>query len=480
MTRRFGSWLRLLFGASFLACAQGGWGDGGREAIPSLPDADPGRAPARVVLISGAGLQPAHYGVQEGVRQGTPARQDVLMPRLAQLAQRGAYAEAVEAVLPAAPYPVHATLVTGLRPKRHRVLGDELLGPQGAHARGIASEGRIRGIPLWRAAQAAGHSVTALNWLSTRGADVALLLPDMGVPRSDPDQRWFEELRDEATPWVFERMRRLDETLPEIRWPTTAVRDSLVERLACEIASQPAPPALWLLSFEQSGTAIARDGPGSEGARAGLARVDAAIGRLLDCFDDAGVRDSTAWFVVGDRSLFPLHTVVYPNVALERVGLITPSSMRSSGIARWQTYVRSYGGAAVVYAEDEADALLARRALEEQADRTRAFRIVSARELELLHADPDAWFGLQGTAGYGIGKSARGPLIQATERRGLGGYLPSQPGSAVGLVAWGAGVRPGVRVPRMSQIDVAPTVADLLGFELPGADGRPLVGILGR
>ena len=52
--------------------------------------------------------------------------------------------------------------------------------------------------------------------------------------------------------------------------------------------------------------------------------------------------------------------------------------------------------------------------------------------------------------------------------------------SAVGLVAWGAGIRPGVRVPSMSQIDVAPTVADLLGFELPGADGRPLVGILGR
>jgi hypothetical protein len=375
---------------------------------------------------------------------------------------------------------VHATLVTGLRPDRHRVLGDEILGPRGVHARGIASENRIRGIPLWRAAQAAGHQVTALNWPSTRGADVALLLPDMGVPGAEPDQRWFEDLRGEATPWVLEQMRRFDETLPELRWPTTAVRDSLVEHLACAIASQPATPALWLLNFEQSGTAIAQDGPGSDGARAGLGRVDDAIGRLLDCFDDAGIRDSTAWVVVGDRSLFPLHTIVYPNVVLERVGLITPSSMRSSGIARWQTYVRSYGGAAVVYAQDEADALLARRALAEQVDRTRAFRLVSARELEQLHADSDAWFGLQGAAGYGIGHSARGQLIRATERRGLGGYLPSQPGSGVGLVAWGAGVERGVRVPSMSQIDVAPTVADLLGFDLPGADGSPLVGILGR
>ena len=56
--------------------------------------------------------------------------------------------------------------------------------------------------------------------------------------------------------------------------------------------------------------------------------------------------------------------------------------------------------------------------------------------------------------------------------------MPNQPGSAVGLVAWGAGVRSGMRVPSVSQIDVAPTVAALLGFDLEGVDGRPLDGIL--
>lgn len=476
MTPEFRSWLWLSLMASLLACAQGGGNGAEPEALATLPASDPGRAPARVVLISVAGLRPADYGVGEG----TLARQSVAMPRLGQLARQGAYAEALEPVLPAAPYPVHATLVTGLRPDRHGLLGDEPVGPRGVQIADIASEKRIRGIPLWRAAAASGQSVVALNWPSTLGADISLLLPDLGVPRNDPEQRWFEELRGEATPWLVERMRELDETLPELRWPTTAGRDWLVERLACEIARQPETPALWLLAFEHSGTALARDGPGSDGARSGLAGVDAAIGRLLECFEEADLGDSTAWIVVGDRSFFDVHTIVYPNVALERVGLITPSPLRNSGISRWQAYVRSYGGAAVVYAADEADALLARRALEEQAARTRAFRIVSAGQLEALHADPEAWFGLQGEAGYGIGKSVRGLLIQATQRKGLGGYLPSKPGSSVGFVAWGAGLRPGIRVPSLSQIDVAPTVAALLGFGLGGTDGRPVEGILGR
>jgi hypothetical protein len=47
-----------------------------------------------------------------------------------------------------------------------------------------------------------------------------------------------------------------------------------------------------------------------------------------------------------------------------------------------------------------------------------------------------------------------------------------------GFVAWGRGVRSGIRVPRMRQSDVAPTVASLLGLDLGDTDGRVLIGAL--
>lgn len=474
----------LLLSVPLLLVVAGCAGDGaGRDGEPAAPKAsaaigpsDPGRLPARVMLVSVAGLQPEHYGAGGGsVRTA-----GVLMPNVARLAATGAYADAMTPVLPAAPYPVHATLVTGLRPTRHQVLGDELMGPQGLYVLGISRESRIRGIPLWRAAQASGRKTAALNWPLTQGADMALLLPDMGVPSREPEGTWYELLSEEASPWIVDRLARLDPALPQAPWPSAILRDQLVEKLACEIARQPVTPALWLLAFEQSGTALARDGPGSDGARLGLGRVDAAIGRLIECLDAVGLADSTAVVVVGDRALFPVHSIVYPNAMLERVGLITQLPMHLGvGIASWDAFVRSYGGAAVVYAQTEEDALLARTALQEQVQQTRAFRIVPATELIRLDADPQAWFGLEGAPGYGLGKDTRGPIVQASVRRGLGGFLPSTRGSAVGFVAWGAGIRPGVQVPQLSQIDVAPTVAALLGFELPGADGSPLIGILG-
>jgi hypothetical protein len=49
---------------------------------------------------------------------------------------------------------------------------------------------------------------------------------------------------------------------------------------------------------------------------------------------------------------------------------------------------------------------------------------------------------------------------------------------ATGLVAWGAGLRAGVQVPALRQVDVAPILARLLGVALPDAEGRALEGVL--
>jgi hypothetical protein len=47
-----------------------------------------------------------------------------------------------------------------------------------------------------------------------------------------------------------------------------------------------------------------------------------------------------------------------------------------------------------------------------------------------------------------------------------------------GLILFGAGVRPGVRLPETRTLDIAPTIAALLGLDLPHADGQPIAGAL--
>jgi arylsulfatase A-like enzyme len=50
-------------------------------------------------------------------------------------------------------------------------------------------------------------------------------------------------------------------------------------------------------------------------------------------------------------------------------------------------------------------------------------------------------------------------------------------GMETGFVAAGPGVRAGLRLPLVRQVDVAPTLARILGVEI-AADGRPIAGLL--
>ncbi|MEI9981053.1 MAG: hypothetical protein WDN23_19005 [Edaphobacter sp.] len=46
------------------------------------------------------------------------------------------------------------------------------------------------------------------------------------------------------------------------------------------------------------------------------------------------------------------------------------------------------------------------------------------------------------------------------------------------FVAYGAAIRPGVRIPPISNLRVAPTIAKILGVDLPQAEQAPLDEIL--
>ena len=54
------------------------------------------------------------------------------------------------------------------------------------------------------------------------------------------------------------------------------------------------------------------------------------------------------------------------------------------------------------------------------------------------------------------------------------GYLPDDPRMYPSLVLAGAGVRPGVQVGHVHQVDITPTVAALLGLAMPKGSGRVL------
>jgi len=438
-----------------------------RERLAAVGEA-PG-PPAHLVFVTIAGLEPAHYGASAtvGAPSGPP-----LTPTIALLAELGAAAESVEPIAPPASYPAHATLVTGRPPREHGVVADQRLGEHGVRRERASHASLLRAPALWQLAAERGLPVAALDWPTTEGAGVEALLPDVVATRRG--ERWAALAEAGATPALAARLREAGEDDAVAR--PGAERDALLVELACELLAGPRPPALLLLRLTQTEVALREAGPASAEARASFAGADAQVARLLACVDDAGLLPETAFAVAGDRALHAVHTAVRPNALLAQARLL---SLDGSGdVASWSALARSNGGSAFVYARDEAHALEARGVLEDVARRSGAFRVVSADEMIRLGADPEAWFGLEALPGFVFADSATPPILVPSPARAANGRLAEDRAATPGFVAFGRGVRRGVRIPRMAQLDVAPTLASLLGLSLEGVEGRTLVGLL--
>ena len=455
--------LPILLGLALLAsCATAPKGkspvapQAGPAAIPSHFGA--GR-PAHLLLVSVAGLTTDRYLGETSA-----------MPTLRAGAQHGVAALRVVPVAPAQVYPVHATLITGVPPAVHGVPANRLLGEHGVRPGSYNHASHLLVPTLWQQVLEHHGLVASLDWPTTVGAAIPLLLPDVTPVRAG--ESWLELLASAASPWMRTRALAADARagLPGPQ------RDRFLVDTTCALFRIAQQPRLVLLRLSQTDAAERVHGAWSRAARDAFVRTDGLLGRLTQCLAQAGRAADTVIVVVGDRAILPIHSEVRVNRVLADAGLVVVG--HGQQIERWRALARSNGTSAFVYAADEGSALKARKALEAAGRHSGAFRVVSAEQMIARGADREAWFGLQAEPGFGFADDIGRALVAPTRVRGAGGGLLPDATSSPGFVAWGPGLRQGLRIAELRQTDVAPTLARLLGLRLPEAQGRVLVGLL--
>jgi predicted AlkP superfamily pyrophosphatase or phosphodiesterase len=436
---------------------------------PAGPQPEPKPADRQVILLTLDGF-PAWMWRDESL----PA------PHLRRLAREGAAARAMTVSNPSITWINHTTLVTGVTPRRHGVLYNGLLvrpGPdQPPKIEPWVDKARLVFAPtLYDLAFQAGLTTAEVNWVAiTRAPTIHWSFPE--IPRADGkvEQEMIAAgvLRPEQVGWFHGPARK------NMPW-----HDATWTEAASFIFQKHRPNLL--LCHQLNPDAIHHQyGPGSPASYTALAYADALVGELLETVQRSGAGPRTTIFVASDHGFKKVAKIIYPNVTLRRAGYLKASG---AAIGRYDAVAMAEGGMAFVYLAD-------RQRKTELLPALKKLLAASEGVAKVYDGEEGPAFGMptpeenQGMGdlflfakdGYAFKGEAQGAAAVAPTQGYLGthGYRADDPDMDGIFIACGNGIKRGVSLRRVANLDVAPTIARLLGLEIPRPEGRVLTEIL--
>ena len=339
-------------------------------------------------------------------------------PTLAALAREGATAS-MKPSFPTVTFPNHYTLVTGMHPDHHGIVGNSFIDPELGRftMQSKETDWWNQAEPIWITAEKAGLTSATMFWPGSE-AEIAGVRPTYWRPF---DQSVTGDARvDQLLAWLDEDKR----------------------------------PDLATLYFDLVDTAGHRNGPEAPETAAAAASVDASLARLVQGLKDRGLWADTNLIIVADHGM----AATSPDRVIYLDDLIDLEAVRvlyASATANLEP---------VEGREAEAEAALVR-----EHEHGVCWRKGEIPERLVLGSNPRvASIVCMAETGWLFGTRAR--MVRSAG--GAHGYDNEAPEMQALFIAHGPGIARGAVLNAMDSVDVQPLLGRLLGITVPAGDGR--------
>jgi predicted AlkP superfamily pyrophosphatase or phosphodiesterase len=434
---------------------------------------------AAAMALQPANAQPAQHVILVSI-DGFAAyhlyNQELRLPQIRELIDRGAWFASSETVFPSVTHPSHTTIVTGVEPRLHGVTGNSMVNRRTGESFHPTNKRRkeiVRVPTIFDWTKAKGLRTAAFFWPETK-EDPAIdyNIPEVFTPEGKGDigavnAKWLDELKSAGIPIDL-----------YYRWYGTE-RQGAGDALLAEGAAytiEKYKPNLLAIHILVTDKAQHDYGPHHYLASAALTMADHCVGILRRAVERAGIGPQTTFIIAADHGFHSVQQERNVRPVFEKARLLDK--------------VRLHGGgwAMAVELTDRFNRASDLPLLE------KAFQALRAEGLVQRIAGPDDMHGL-GLPRYEESDYVRGHYLlipdidsylvadaasnstAARPRRAPShshGYLPQHPRMYPMLVLSGAGIKRHVTLPHARNLDITPTIAHLLGLETRNASGKVL------
>ncbi len=391
------------------------------------------------------------------------------IPTVRKLAREGVVAASMQPVNPTVTWPNHTAIVTGVDASEHQVLFNGLLTRPADGAQPSVDPWRDKALmvhapTIYDVAFQAGLTTAQVDWVAIYGAKtITWQFPELPDPNGAVERELIA-----AGGVTAEQLRTFENS-------SQAWQDEIWTDAAVKILEKHKPNLLLfhLLTLDDTNHEY---GPMSGASFTAMALLDSQVKQIVDTLQRTGLAEKATVIIVSDHGFRTIKHKIHPNVLLRRKGLLNEKQGHVTGDA----WVLSTGGTAMVYVtHSDQKRELAAGLHDTFAGAEGIDRVYGVQDLPRLglpipaasNQAPD--LVLVAIPDYVFSNESQGEYV-TDAAGGTHGYLNSDPKMQAIFIAWGRGIPSGVRLNSISNLDVAPTIAALLGLKLPNAKGHAI------
>ncbi len=357
------------------------------------------------------------------------------IPTIRRLLANAQVAQGVVGVWPTITWPSHTSLITGVRPDQHGILGNRR--PKSQAGDYYWTVDLLHAPTLWQKAHEQGWTTAAVTWPVTVGASLTYNLPEYFLRRQGGSMD-LAGVASKSTPGLVDEISRAKPSFPQ-QWVDDRTRTEAVTFLL-----QNKHPDLVLVHLVDLDSEEHDQGPYDTNANAVMERTDELIGKMLACLPK-----DYDFALVSDHGFERVDKTANPRVLLKKMGV--------------EGDVQPMGG--IVTTTDPAVASVLRKAASDPAnaigreiprDELLKYAPALARVVAAFEPVPHVMFGPAGDGEY----------FTAAYEKGNHGFWPTRADYRSVFLISGPGIAPR-SAPEMQMTQIAAELARVIGLAFP-------------
>lgn len=395
----------------------------------------------------------------------------------------------IRTIYPTITYPAHVSIVTGCYADTHGVLNNYPFHVTEGETPWLWDHSVVKVSDIFTYAKQNGFRTASVFWPVTGNHhDIDDLIDEYWMKEGETLDDGFRSMGSNDA--MIALLERHKEMLPPsyvlggkknvIQQPNT---DKFITAIACDILKERNDEVVFIhlsyMDYIRHHTGVF-----NPDVTTGVELEDNCLGLLMKALEESGHFDETNIILLSDHGQMNIVRAMNINVFLRDKGFIDVNE--AGNIINWRAFCLSNSMSSLVYVKNKEDEIEVGKLLRSMANEgIYGFTGIMDREEaeEKEHLAGGFSFVLE-TDGYssllsGVNRPIVRPLDNADFRLGRAthGYLPDK-GPQPFFLAMGPKIKKGITLERRPIVDEAPTFAEILGFDMPSAQGTAMKELL--